>query len=641
MRRFFAKRWQRWLVWFLGTLILMVISYGVGFFGLSGVLVNMIRPAGESVPVALLSDPFLQAPTPDSVRVVWFTEFAGDRHELRYGDRLQQVALAETRRIDRLREDGESQLPPSVAARMARGGDPPPVGDRGQALQALQKSWFPDRPPDHPARKTSVQWRAVWRHEAIATGLRPGQPVPYRVTSRVGWRTVTSDTFTLTATPPPGAPLQILLTSDHQLKPMTAANLQQVAATVGQVDAVWLAGDLVNVPDRASEWFDDANGGAFFPALQGRAFYTLDRSGQAIPYRGGQLIQNAPLFTAIGNHEVMGRFGRAETLNAEFNDAIPAAVAQERAGRSLDPQALGDRSFSSDTYEQLLTLPASSSGSPRYYATSFGDVRLVVLSITNAWRPPELGPNTRGRYQERAADLEQPDNWGWGQVIFGDIRPGSAQYQWLQQELASPEFQAARYRVVMFHHPPHTLGDNIVPPYTDPVPQEERDASDRLVARRYDYPIATDQIQQHLIPLLKQAGVQLVYFGHSHLWNRFRDRTPTGWIHFLESSNVGNTYGAAWGDRDRKVPPRDDPRYNRAHYQAQGDPYGLTPEWPSLIQPQNETTGTPEPFIASNDWTVFSILDTATGTVRSYRWDTRRPDQPAELFDEFSLIDRD
>ena len=50
---------------------------------------------------------------------------------------------------------------------------------------------------------------------------------------------------------------------------MTPANLQKVVETVGRVDAVFFAGDLVNIPDRASEWFDDARGLAFFPWLTG------------------------------------------------------------------------------------------------------------------------------------------------------------------------------------------------------------------------------------------------------------------------------------------------------------------------------------------------------------------------------------
>ena len=98
--------------------------------------------------------------------------------------------------------------------------------------------------------------------------------------------------------------------------------------------------------------------------------------------------------------------------------------------------------------------------------------------------------------------------------------------------------------------------------------------------------------------MLAAAGVHLVLTGHSHLWNRF---VSDAGVHWLETSNVGNTYGA-------------DP--------ARGDPGGLTPAAPPL---------------ASNDVTAFTLLDSAAGTVRSYRFDTRTPDLPATLFDEFRL----
>ena len=43
------------------------------------------------------------------------------------------------------------------------------------------------------------------------------------------------------------------------------------------------------------------------------------------------------------------------------------------------------------------------------------------------------------------------------------------------------------------------------------------------------------------------------------------------------------------------------------------------------------------PYIASNDITVFSIFNTKTGTVSSYRYDTRQPGSDAVKFDEFEL----
>ncbi|HEY9690012.1 MAG TPA: hypothetical protein V6D46_08450, partial [Coleofasciculaceae cyanobacterium] len=68
----------------------------------------------EGAPIAsLLTDPFLQRPGPDSVRVVWFTEFAGDRHWVDWGDRLDNRAVAKTRRLSQTREDAQSHLPAS------------------------------------------------------------------------------------------------------------------------------------------------------------------------------------------------------------------------------------------------------------------------------------------------------------------------------------------------------------------------------------------------------------------------------------------------------------------------------------------------------------------------------------------------
>lgn len=195
----------------------------------------MVLSTGQQMttsPPQLLSVPFLQLPTENSVRVVWFTEFAGSNHQVTYGQNLNQIAVATTTKLSRSREDQNSR-----------------VGDQIQDGQVYKQPIMRD----------------IWRHEAEVTGLSPGTRVPYHVTSvREDEESVSSAEFTLAANPTPNTPLKILLTSDHQLKPMTAANLQKVVETVGRVDGVFFVGDLVNIPDRASEWFDDNRGGAFF-----------------------------------------------------------------------------------------------------------------------------------------------------------------------------------------------------------------------------------------------------------------------------------------------------------------------------------------------------------------------------------------
>lgn len=597
---------------------------------------DSLELSGDPMSPRLLTDPFLQLPTENSVRVVWFTEFEGQEHTVIYGTQQEQSletepvrqVFATTRQLTRTREDKDSRLSPE---------------------QGLSQD--SDQAPEIPIM------RPIWRHEAEVTGLVPGQRIPYQVKSlQEDGTIITSETFSLAAAPVPGQPLKILLTSDHQQMPMTATNLQKVEETFGQIDAVFVAGDLVNIPDRASEWFDEARGGAFFPALQGRANYNLENdNGTAIVYRGGRLIQNAPLFPAIGNHEVMGRFSRTQPLNDQFNDPVPrwAAVKLYQTNPEVfnpigDPTLrrrwIIDNSYNTDTYEQIFSLPTSQVPNPerpeetsRYYATTFGDVRLISLFVTNIWRRPQTQATIRGRYQEPQADLGNPGGWGYGQHIFEPIQRGSLQYQWLQQELASEAFQQARFKVVILHHPPHSLGDNVVPPFTDPIAVYDRAEDGSLKAIRYEYPIQNDYLIRDLVPLLESAGVDLVHYGHSHLWNRFV--APSG-LHFLETSNVGNTYGAYWKQQSRQLPPAEPTeffdKYQQAYYKAQGDPNGLEPVVPTIAPLQDED-GTPQPYIASNNITVFSILDTETGTVSSYYFDTLRPNSDVVKFDEFAL----
>ena len=575
--------------WFFGILLVIVL------------LLGLIMKSHLKKP-QLLTDPFLQLPTANSVRVVWFTEFSGTSNTVAYGEKLDRIVTANTAKLSRTREDKDSRISNEMKQEII---DSPIV-------------------------------RNIWRHEAEVTNLTPGDRIPYSVTSqREDGEFVSSKIFTLSPTPLANTSLKILLTSDHQLMPMTAANLQKVAETMGRVDGIFMAGDLINIADRASEWFDDNRGRAFFPSLQGRGFSELDKNGIKTVYTGGELIQHAPLFPAIGNHEIMGRFSKASQLNDQFNDPFPRTAAEKiynQKADELNPNNdlktrdnwLKNQTFNSDTDEEIFTFPSDK----HYYAVTFGDVRLVTLYVTNIWRTPNLDPGARGRYRERDEDFNHPENWGYGQHIFESIVKGSAQYNWLQQELNSPEFKQAKYKVVMFHHPPHSLGDNIVPAYTDPVQIVDRDEQGNIQMVRYEYPKAKDYIIRDIVPLLEKANVQLVFYGHSHLWNRFESASG---MHFLETSNVGNSYGAFTGKKRRFVPPA-----YRADYSAIGDPNGLNPVMPT-IAPLLGEDGQPLPYIDSNDITAFSIFDTGNGVVSSYYFDTRKPESDVVKFDEFKL----
>lgn len=356
----------------------------------------------RQVPNSLLSDPFLQLPTENTVNVVWFTEFKGDRHMVKYGLQLEQTVAATTTKLTRMREDADSKI---------------------------------DNPPAEPTV------RDIWRHEATVPNLTPNLRLPYQVESSYRGKVITSDVFTLASNPTNNTPVKILLTSDHQLMPMTAANLAKVVETVDRVDGVFLAGDLVNIPDRASEWFDDRRGGAFFPSLQGKANYELVKNGVATQYPGGEVIQHAPLFTALGNHEVMGSVTQP-SLKQEFNQPLPREVAKrfyQQIASTVNPSNnlqikqdwIENHSFNTNTYEEIFSLPQNNLGNKRYYAVTFGNIRLISLYVTNIWRSPSLAAEDSGRYKESSNHLENLQSWACGD-------------QAIDQETGYPELSKCR-----------------------------------------------------------------------------------------------------------------------------------------------------------------------------------------------------
>ncbi|WP_409482977.1 metallophosphoesterase family protein [Arsenicicoccus dermatophilus] len=579
------------------------------------------RPQDRTGQLALLSDPMLLAPRRTSVSVVWFTEAAGTLDLVLLGEGVRRLRAADARPL----AAGHHRLP-DIAVFPAR----------TTVLSQTAEDQDSDLPADRrPARPTR---RVVRRHEAVVGPLRPGRRVPYRVVSIRGSEVALSATYTLTPAPAPGAPVRLMLTSDHQDKVNTPRNLETAARTMGALDAVILAGDLVNVPDRASEWFDSRSGSAFFPGLQGRA-HRADTSGRVST--GAAIIQNVPLWPAIGNHEVMGRTDGAPGLNAAFTAAVPRAVA-DREARTVPARGSRERarwieqnSFSSRTYEEIFaSLPASRTGGVRYYATTIGDVRLITLYVTRIWRGTEASADparraTSSRYHDATATMGKPLERGYGEFVFESIAVGSEQYRWLVRELGSPERAACRYTIVQLHEGPHGLGDNMMPHFGDPEQIEERDATGAVVGIRYEYPERGNMLLNDLAPLLERAGVQLVLNGHSHLWNRFEARN--GITHYLEASNTGNTYGAyhATSGARRAMPTA---------------PWDLRSYWPQddpgRLQPQRPTSGgvaADDLFVASNDHVVFQCFDSGTGTVTSWIHEVARPDEEPRVLDTFTL----
>lgn len=100
--------------------------------------------------------------------------------------------------------------------------------------------------------------------------------------------------------------------------------------------------------------------------------------------------------------------------------------------------------------------------------------------------------------------FQQPLSQGWFALTYGNTRflgldtnvgysAGSPQYDWLVQELQSSECRTAAWRIVILHDPPFTA------------------------AGHSDNPT----VQSQLVPLFEQYGVDAVFAGHSHAYERY------------------------------------------------------------------------------------------------------------------------
>lgn len=79
-----------------------------------------------------------------------------------------------------------------------------------------------------------------------------------------------------------------------------------------------------------------------------------------------------------------------------------------------------------------------------------------------------------------------------------DIPPDSDQYQWLVNELNSAEFKAATWHFVVFHQPPY---------------------AECWSGGYYD---GEAGLREHIVPLLEQYPIDIVFSGHAHVYERGR-----------------------------------------------------------------------------------------------------------------------
>jgi hypothetical protein len=126
-------------------------------------------------------------------------------------------------------------------------------------------------------------------------------------------------------------------------------------------------------------------------------------------------------------------------------------------------------------YLEAFWLPTNSvTGTEHYYSFDQGDAHFVSLFVP--WH---------------------------GVSQFGKVMPDgsrSAPYQWLTNDLAG---SSKPWKLVFFHQPIRTSGPHILDDYD--------------VSGRSDI----HELREALLPALASSGVQLVFMGHDHAWERF------------------------------------------------------------------------------------------------------------------------
>ncbi len=106
--------------------------------------------------------------------------------------------------------------------------------------------------------------------------------------------------------------------------------------------------------------------------------------------------------------------------------------------------------------------------------------------------------------------------WGWSQLgVVAADGSRSAQYGWLTNDLASTQ---KPWKIVFFHQAMKTSGEHAVDDY---------DLDGRL---------DTEELQDGLLPMFREYGVQVVFNGHDHLWERF---APTNGVHIVVTGGGG------------------------------------------------------------------------------------------------------
>jgi len=145
-----------------------------------------------------------------------------------------------------------------------------------------------------------------------------------------------------------------------------------------------------------------------------------------------------------------------------------------------------------------------------YYRLDYGPVTLLTVDSSNG-----LPDGTPKDSNYRLAG-EGPEG---GEAT--DFQPGSAQYAWLEEQLAKARARS-KFRFVQFHHAPYSAGPHGLPP--------GEGGSESGKDEQSGVPLRV------LTPLLMQHGVAAVFSGHDEMY----EHSVVERIHFFDVGVAGD-----------------------------------------------------------------------------------------------------
>lgn len=353
------------------------------------------------------------------------------------------------------------------------------------------------------------------RHVVVLSGLRPQTRYTYTVTQQ---GEVAEGSFTTAPSAQTWQRIRIAALADSEVAPAGRANRRSWGPGPGAggrpgAEGPWRDAFGVNVrdgqqvlrypltegagyravidmitadePDLIMHPGDLVQGGGYQPGWD--EFFRINAGAE------GQVLSHTPLLPALGNWEnfgaINGQYGTAQDRSAvvrsraKYHAYFPGPGPGKAAGEREGPRG--------------------------YYRTDYGPLTILTLDSSNGepdeQRPPASrrrtgrdygGPGTDTQHYFTAAQYRAA-----GGADLSDIAPGSAQWNWTEQNLRQARRQG-RIILVQFHHIPYSSGAHGLP-----MDHELSTGQGGTPMRRYQ-------------PMFREYGVTAVICGHSELFER-------------------------------------------------------------------------------------------------------------------------